>query len=208
MTSLEVNRRVQNADICAYKKGEKYIDGLAAGKKCEELLVEAQTIVSLTNAIRGYIPEGETISGTQAEYYWNTSLCTLNNTLVLTIYDTDALANVLAVYTFVSPTTDNQEFTGYMTQVINDLNAYNPCTYPYTAVASTDNGGTTYIHGLDYDENNLQYVVATFTGGQFFGASSNYFLNGAVTETQPENCLTEEEVTKILNKLCTMCDCI
>jgi len=204
--STTINHAIQVADCCAVKKGHEYIKGLADGKSCEDLLNEAQEMVSLTNALRGFIPEGEPIRGTQASGWINPTTTTIGSVLSLNLNYSDALmSDTISSYTFTATSNSNQEFTSLIASVINAKHASDPVAYPFTAVSTADNGGTVYIYGSYYDVDNNEYLRFSVVSGSLFWNTSNYMLNGVVTATQPENCITTEEAQKILNKLCNVC---
>lgn len=206
LTTNMIANKVVVADCCIVAKNCDYTDQFKRNVDCYDLASDIELMVGLTDSIRGYVVEGDPISGTQSSVYMNFSTVTAGKTLIVTINETDAVgAPILAIYTMVAPSSVILDFVGYMANIINNKHCSNPQLYPYTALASTDNGGTVYIYGSKYAEDDLQYLTYTYTFGEFFWNSPNYFLNGITTATQPKNCISLEGVRIILNKLNNLC---
>lgn len=67
-TAAKVKCQLQIAQCCAVKKINKYITDQKDGKRCEKDFDDAELMFNLIDSLRGFIPEGDLISGQQATY--------------------------------------------------------------------------------------------------------------------------------------------
>lgn len=199
-SASSVKCSLQIANCCAVSKINKYITDQQDGKRCEKDFDDAELMFSLIDSLRGFIPEGDLISGTQASESFTCTLATIGHTVNLQMYT--ALGVFINQYVLVSTTTNTTDFVTYAAGVVN---SFYPHSYPYHA---TTNGNILTITGSNFQLDNLSVANPSFTFGQFAFTSSDFHLTGGTPPVyQGPNCLTNQQAQNILSKLKSLCGC-
>lgn len=187
LTSENINRQLQIMNCCAAKKGAEYITKFENKIPCDNLFEDAELMIGLIDGIIGFVPEGEVISGTQASFLCSNviqlSPATINITIGTYIYPTLVTASSATVLT-------------------NYINSFYPASFPYTASAS---GNDMTIYGTDYDLSNGITVNISIVKGLSSQSFIGDLAGGTPAVYQGKNCITNEEVQTILNKLQQLC---
>ena len=185
LTRADVLLILQNANCCASKKLVRWIN-----TQCEQDFEDAELMWDLIDSIVTFVPEGDTISGDQA-CYTAASVIQLSPANV-----TITLGSIIYPATSLVPSS--------ATTVAAYINSFYPQSYSYTATAS---GNDLEICGTDYDANNGDVVLITIQKGLTIQTFSDVLSGGTAQVLQGENCLTNEEVILILQKLISMSCC-
>jgi len=192
LTSSDIQTRLKIVNCCAAKKGVKYIDSLIAGKDCKNYFYEAETMINHIGALVGITPEGEKTGGSQASYMFIiTSVGGGLKMVSITIGD--------ATYALNSTAATKEDFA---TEIVNHINNLYPDSYKYKAIAYGDN---VVLAGVNYDEDN---DVSILVSGTNFGVITPSVLSlqgGIAPKIQPKNCITNNDIEIILEKLKTLC---
>ena len=190
ITSDIVLSKRQIANCCASKKVIHYVENLESGKKCSNLLANAELIFAIVDMLKGYVPVGEVIRGTQAYSTLNVVTAnTVNITIGSAVYPQLNIAG-LSVDDVAKAITDY-------------INSFYPHSYSYTA---SQNGSQVIISGSNYDEDNSTNIRFYFFTPPDIDVDIYGTLTGGTEKIlQGDNCLRNEDVITILNKLQTLC---
>lgn len=192
-TTAKVKCQLQIAQCCAVDKINRYIINQADGKRCEKDFDEAELMFNMIDSLRGFVPEGDLLSGNQATYEIIVSSSAGAKVVNISIGDTH--------YTFTSNTGNAIDFA---TDIAFNINLLYPQSYPYYALSS---GINVVISGITFNRENGTVVVGSTTNGTLTLSPPGYLFGGIAPTYQGENCLTNQEAQIILNKLKSLCGC-
>lgn len=201
LTSASVLRQLRISNCCAARKWEKYVEGLRCGQRYDDQKYEAKTMVNLIDALRGFVPSGELLSGTHASVTFEIdgALAAVTGTVTITITDPSD-ASIVATYSlsYIGTTADD-----LANQVIAYINSFYPENYAYTA-AEGDNPEDVVIEATDFDGSNdfeVSFNKATDTDKVMAGGVA------AVYQIEADNCITNAEAESIIERLDKLCNC-
>lgn len=200
LTSTEqLLRSLKIYNCCAAKKGAQYIRDLADGKDCDTLFEDAELMIGLIDSIAGFIYEGDVVSGTQASTgnTWSMQASTGAATVDLTIG--------ASIYpTFFTTTATSSAILAQ--QIAAYINSFYPQSFPYTAEYLLDGAlECVNISGSDYELSNGVIALGDVTTTAGNNPTDLTLVGGVAAVYQGENCITNEEVQIILNKLNVLC---
>ena len=175
-------------NCCAGKKSVQYIEAFEKGNpSCAALFDDTELMFNLIDSIKCVIPKGTIISGDQA--------CFLATPVVHLSPATVTIIIGSAIYPVAVLPSSAQSIAAY-------INSFYPQTFPYTASYVLDD---LTICGTDYEASNGTSVFIHIQKGgsnQFF---SGDLLGGTEKVLQGDNCITNEEIISIVNKLNALC---
>lgn len=162
-------------------------------KKCEDDFDDAEQMWNIIDSIVGFVPQGSLLSGTQA----STTIIVTSSAGAKSV----SLTVGTSVYTFTSNTGTANDFA---TDIALNINSLYPQSYTYQAVALAN---SVLIYGSTFDLANGDAVSGSTTNGAIYFSSPSTLLGGIAATYHGENCLTNNEVDIITNKLKSMCGC-
>lgn len=190
----KLNSSLQNASCCAVNKGVLNLEK-AQTQCCTDKEKDIETMLDLISGISCIIPENEIIEGRQAVYVWGIEvLLNLAHTITVTIGT--------ATYSFISSVTSDKTIVA--SEIAAYINTFYPQNYPYQAEAHGDN---ILVWGSNFDTDNGILVDATITNpiNGFTFPTPKQLDFGTAKVLQGVNAITNNDVSIILSKLCTLC---
>ncbi len=193
LTSASIQRSLQIANCCAAHKGFSYIQLLKKGQRDQHLLDEASLMVDLVDSITGFIPSGEVISGEQAcaTFTIVAGDVAAPGTFTVTV-DGVIVYSVAIVVGDIAATA---------AAIVAEINSFNPQNYPYIATDNLDDSFE--VCGSDFILDNGTAIVATVATG---GTTTLTGGTTAVLQLLGDNCISNEGVEAILERLSILCD--
>lgn len=200
-TYSDIRRKLQIANCCAARKYEKYIEGLQCGHNYLDYLYEARTMVNFIDAIRGFVPSGELLSGSQATVTISAWPGDIGKYKLHRIIIKDADGAYVADYQISLFYDYDYNISGQLAEYIN---TFYPQFQSFTAI---DSNGDIIISGGDYDNIN-DYTVEYYCEEPDL-RDSGTFSGGTIPvyKLEEDNCITNEQVESILERLDKLCNC-
>lgn len=189
----KVKSSLLNAKCCAVKKGSDIISD-EEKECCVEDLQSVEEMFNLADSISCIVPEGEIIGGRQAVYCWQIEvLNAATHNVVVTIGT--------ASYSFT--TTSSNNLTTIAAEIAAYINTLYPQNYPYQSASFQS---SILVWGSNFDLDNGTAVNATITNGSFSTFPTAKQLDyGTAKVLQPANNISNNQITQILAKLCSLC---
>ena len=186
---------LETATCCAVQKGVKTI-GQNDASCCTVSEDQIEKMLNLVDSISCIVPEGEIIGGKQAVFEFIVISAPGAKNVVITIGS--------ATYTFTTSAANSDDFA---TDIAAAINSYYPQNYSYQAQAFP--GGASaqvLLWGTDFDEDNGTAIAGTTSLGSFtFSITPKALAEGTAAVLQGQNAITNNDVSIILSKLCTLC---
>lgn len=197
LTQFELIQHLRYANQIAAKKIASYIDKLKDGKRDEKLFDDAELLFNLIDSIKNVTPIGDMINGTHAKCSL-TLLSGINVTVSsLSIGDIDY------AQFYMQPSIDytKSDVAIGIAKHINSLYPQNP----YYAMVDNE---SIVVYGTKYADDNgtaVEINMSNSLAGSTFSGTMAGGIDG--DEVQEKNCLSNEQLVLILNKITSLINC-